>query len=73
MLLISSYGYGMISADDDANRPQMILDCNKDDVNQLKENLVEFFHMRKAVRWPMLVCFNVVDVLCYNAFSDSII
>ncbi len=70
VLLSSSHGRGVISADDDANRPQMILDYNKGKggVDQLNENLVEFSCVRKTVRWPLLVFFNMIDVSCNNAF-----
>ena len=70
LLRSSSHGRGIISSDDPANRPEMILDYNvgKGGVDQLDENLGEFSCLRKTVRWPLLVFFNMVDVSCNNSF-----
>ena len=69
-LLSSSHGRGVCPPQDPANRPQMILDYNrgKGGVDQLDENLAEFSCVRKTVRWPLLVFFNIIDVACNNAF-----
>ena len=69
-LLSSSHGRGVISPGDPQLRPQMILDYNggKGGEDQMDENVGEFSCIRKTVRWPLLVFFNIIDVACNNAF-----
>ena len=70
LLLSSSHGRGSIAAEDEHKRPEIILDYNrgKGGVDQMDENVEEFSCVRKTVRWPLLVFFNMINVACNNAF-----
>lgn len=70
ILLSSSHGRGFVNANDPSQRPQMILDYNegKGGVDQMDENLAEFTCIRKTVRWPLLIFYNIIDVASNNAF-----
>jgi len=69
LLLSSSHGRGVINDHSDLRRPEMILDYNqgKGGVDQMDENIEEFSCVRKTVRWPLLVFFNILNVACNNA------
>ena len=69
LLLSSFHGRGVIDYQSDLRRPEMILDYNqgKGGVDQMDENIEEFSCVRKTVRWPLLVFFNLLNVACNNA------
>jgi hypothetical protein len=70
ILLSSSHGEGIIARHDTLQRPQMILDYNqgKGGVDQMDENVAEFSCVRKTLRWPLLVFYNMLDVAINNSF-----
>ena len=52
------------------NKPAMILDYNqgKGAVDQLDQNVDEFTCRRKAVRWPLIVFYDILDMASFSAF-----
>ena len=54
-------------------KPIMTHDYNKSKgaVDQLDENFEEFTVRRKTIRWPMVVFYNMVDVVCFKSYITA--
>ena len=69
IMLSSSHFEGVVSTDE-AKKPEMILDYNKQKggVDMFDENVEEFSCCRKTVRWPLLFFYNLLDTATNNAY-----
>ncbi|KAF0023369.1 hypothetical protein F2P81_023999 [Scophthalmus maximus] len=64
------YKDGKISGREDC-KPEAILDFNttKGVVDNLDKLLSCYSCQRRTLRWPLVIFFNILDVLAYNAFA----
>jgi hypothetical protein len=69
LMLTSSHSQALLSTDDD-RKPLIIKDYNatKGGVDTLDGNVEEFSCLRKTVRWPMIINYNIMNVAVCNAF-----
>ena len=69
IMLSSSHFEGVVSTDE-ARKPEMILDYNKQKggVDMFDKNVEEFSCRRKTVRWPLLFFYNLLDTATNNAY-----
>ena len=69
IMLSSSHFEGVVSTDE-ARKPEMILDYNKqkEGVDMFDENVEEFSCRRKTVQWSLLFFYNLLDTATNNAY-----